>query len=137
MEMEKLYLAPTELDPEITLSHEEKIFRISGTSSPENVRATYEPAIEWMSKYRNMLKTGSSGFTDDKPLVLEIDLEYFNSSSAIFLYELVMIVKAIEKNGVPAIIRWYFDPADTDSREAGEDLAILAEMDFEYANKKG
>ncbi|MEE4214067.1 MAG: DUF1987 domain-containing protein [Bacteroidales bacterium] len=135
--MQKLYQAPTELDPEIILSHEEKIFRISGTSSPENVRATYEPAIEWMRNYRNMLKTDRPVFTDDDPLVLELDLEYFNSSSAIFLYELVMIIKAIEKDGVPAIIRWSFDPADTDSREAGEDLAILAEMEFEYTNKKG
>ncbi len=135
--MQKLYRAPTELDPEITLSHEEKIFRISGTSSPETVRATYEPAIEWMNSYRNMLKTDRPVFTYDDPLVLELDLEYFNSSSAIFLYELVMIIKAIEKDGVPAIIRLSFDPADTDSREAGEDLAILAEMEFEYTNKKG
>ena len=135
--MQKLYLAPTELDPEITLSHEEKTYRVSGTSSPENVRATYEPAIEWMNNYRNMLKTDRSVFTADDPMVFELDLEYFNSSSAIFLYELVMIIKAIKEDGVPAIIRWFFDPADTDSLEAGEDLAILAEMEFEYTKKKG
>jgi hypothetical protein len=135
MEMQRLYRAPTELDPEITLSHEEKIFRISGSSSPENVRTTYEPAIRWMSNYRNMLEKDRLGFSEKNPLVLEINLEYFNSSSAIFLYELVMIIKAIRENGVPAKIKWYFDPADADSREAGEDLAILAEMDFEYANK--
>ncbi len=134
--MQKLYQPPSDIDPEITLSHDENIFRISGMSSPENVRATYEPAINWLSDYRDKLKTDKSSYTEDKPLVLKLDLEYFNSSSAIFLYDMVMIIKSIKEDGIPAIISWTYDPADTDSLEAGEDLSILAEIDFEYIKRQ-
>lgn len=133
--MEKLYLPPTELDPEFSFSPEEKTFRISGSSSPENVRATYEPAISWLSEYRSELIKEKHPYAPEEPMVLQIDLDYFNSSSAIFLFDIVMIVKTLRNEGIPARVTWAYDPADTDSLEAGEDLAILAEMDFEYIKR--
>jgi len=134
--MQKLYQQPSDLDPEISFSHDEQIFRISGTSSPENVRATFEPAVNWLSEYRNKINTDKIIYTEDKPFLLQIDLEYFNSSSAIFLYDLVMIVKSMKDDDIPAIITWSYDPADSDSREAGEDLSILAEIEFEYIKRQ-
>ncbi|MDT8401457.1 MAG: DUF1987 domain-containing protein [Bacteroidales bacterium] len=134
--MQKLYLPPSDLDPEIDFSHDENKFRISGVSRPENVRATYEAAISWLSDYKAELAAGNSPYSKENPLTLQLDLEYFNSSSAIFLYDLVMIIKAIREERIPARITWIYDPADTDSLEAGEDLSILAEMEFDYIKRQ-
>lgn len=134
--MQKFYSPPSELDPEIIFSPGERLFRISGVSRPENVRAIYEPAISWLSEYKTELASGKHGYSNEEPLKLRIDLEYFNSSSAIFLYDIVMIIKAIRGKGVPAIINWAYDPDDTDGKEAGEDLSILAEIEFEYVKRQ-
>jgi len=134
--MQKYYSAPSDLDPEINFSHDDNIFRITGVSRPENVRATYEPAIKWLSDYKTELATGYSSINKDNHLTLQLDLEYFNSSSAIFLYDIVMIIRSMKEEGIPARINWAFDPADTDSLEAGEDLSILAEIEFNYIKRQ-
>jgi hypothetical protein len=108
---------------------------IKGISRPENVRDVYEPAVKWLSEFSNELTVEDSLYNEDNPFILQMDLEYFNSSSAKFLYDLVMITREIKEKGIPTAIAWTYDPADPDIREAGEDLAILAEIDFLYIKR--
>ena len=135
--MRKLYLPTTDLSPEIIFSHEEKLFRIKGNSRPENVRDIYEPVVQWLKNYKEYLSEDGSDYNKENPLILQFDLDYFNSSSAKYLYDIVMVLKAFDKEQIPIAITWAYDPADTDSREAGEDLATLAEIDFIFIKKEG
>jgi hypothetical protein len=133
--MEKLYIAPTEFSPEIILAPYDNIFRINGCSRPENVREIYDPVVQWLSDYKNKLMNDNSEYNDYHPFTLQLDLEYFNSSTAKFLFDIVMIMKSIKEEGIPVAINWFYDSDDYDCREAGEDLAILAEIDFTYIEK--
>ena len=51
-------LAP--YSPEICFSPDEKIFFIRGISSPEDVRGTYYPVIDWFRQYIDSLLAGNS-----------------------------------------------------------------------------
>jgi len=124
----------TDISPEIILSPDENRFVISGNSAPEDVRELYYPVLEWMKEFNSLLKKNNP-YTDKKPLLFKLDLEYFNSSSAKFLFDIFTHLKEISNDGVPVVIEWHYDPEDTDLREAGEDLAMLCEIEFKYCPK--
>lgn len=134
--MERLLINKTVFSPEIILDHTNKNFRISGNSRPEDVREIYSPVVEWLHDYRLLLKNGKANhYSDDDPLIFQFDLEYFNSSSAKFLYDIVDALKQIKEDGVSLDIAWLWDEEDTDMKEAGEDLSYLAEIDFAFITK--
>lgn len=134
--MESLKIDRSNLSPEIFLSHNDRIFKVHGRSRPEDVRELFYPVVEWMNTYKEYLcQPGNSPFTKDEPLVFEFDLDYFNSSSAKFLYDIIFALKNIMDCGIPVKIEWIHDVEDVDMQEAGEDLAILAEIDFVYITK--
>jgi hypothetical protein len=135
--MQKLHIEKTDLTPEIYLSPDEKIFRISGVSSPEDVRALYYPVIEWINRFvDNILEGAIRIYGKDSPINFHVDLSYFNSSSAKFLFDIFTELKRLKEAGIPVIVEWYYEPEDTDMREAGSDIAELVEMDFTYIAAK-
>ena len=134
--MQKLYISPTPTTPEINFSPEENIFIIRGTSAPEDVREMYYPVIEWFKKFTDSIIEGSTvRFTPDNPFILKIDLEYFNSSSAKFLYDIFFELRRFAPAGIPFSIHWYYDEDDIDMKEAGYDISLLVETEFTYIPK--
>ena len=135
--MQPLYVEPTPVTPEIRFSPDENIFTIKGSSSPEDVRAIYYPVIEWTRKFADEIIDGKEiFFSSENPFVLKVDLDYFNSSSAKFFFDIFLEFKRLETLYIPVIIEWYYEEEDTDSMEAGNDIAILAGMEFTYIEKK-
>jgi hypothetical protein len=136
--MEKLYISPTNTSPEVHFSPQDNIFLIRGISSPEDVRAMYYPVIEWIKAYVNeLLDTNTSKYKSGSPLILRTELFYFNSSSAKFLYDIYLEMKRLIPAGISFIVEWVYDEEDIDLKEAGDDIAILVEMNFSYVPKKG
>ncbi|HBE41041.1 MAG TPA: hypothetical protein DDW27_07535 [Bacteroidales bacterium] len=134
--MEKLIIQPTHLTPEIKFSPDENIFTISGMSAPEDVRALYYPVIEWMNKFHEEALNGNfKVFNENNPLIFKIDLNYFNSASAKFLFDILLGLKKVADTGIPSIIEWYYEEDDIDMKEAGEDIAELVEMELKYIIK--
>lgn len=135
--MERLYLKPTELSPEIILSPHENIFKITGRSSPEDVRTLYYPVLDWIKAFIEIVLEGNSlHFSTENPFVLKLEFTYFNSSSAKFLYDIIMELKKLLLAGTPVKVQWIYDEEDIDLKEAGMDIAILCEMDFIYIGRK-
>jgi hypothetical protein len=135
--MEKLILAATKITPEIQLSVDDNIFRISGASRPEDVRSLYHPVVEWVKELADNITDGKIlTFSPENPLKFQFDLMYFNSSSAKFIYDIVCELKRIAESSIPLIVEWYYETEDTDMLEAGNDMASLAEMEFNYVVKK-
>ena len=129
--MQKFYNSPTPITPEIHLSPEENIFLIRGKSSPEDVREIYYPVVEWIKIFIDDILEGEINiYSPENPLKFQIDLEYFNSSSAKFIYDILLELKRLSQSGIPVNIEWYHDYEDIDLKEAGADLALLAEMEF-------
>lgn len=133
--MQKLYISPTRNTPEINFSPEENLFIIRGTSSPEDVRAMYYPVIEWFKAFGIKIRDNKTS-QPDGPLTLKMDLSYFNSSSAKFIYDILVELKDIAASGLPVVIEWHYEYGDSDLRDAGEDISNIAEIPFTFVEKK-
>jgi len=134
--MKKLYISPTPTTPEVCFSPEEDIYFIRGISSPEDVRALYYPVIEWIKDMASDLINGESlRYSPENPLTLTVNLEYFNSSSAKFLFDIFNEMKQLIQAGIPVKIEWHHDTEDLDMRDAGNDISLLVGMEFQYIQK--
>ncbi|MBI5009013.1 MAG: DUF1987 domain-containing protein [Bacteroidia bacterium] len=129
--MENLFMASTLSTPEIRFFIKENIFRISGTSRPVDVRAFYYPIIDWVKELADeIINKKIVYYSKSNPLRFQVDFVYFNSSSAKLLYDIFSELKRIHEEGIPVKVEWFYEKEDTDMLYAGEDFAILAEMDF-------
>jgi len=137
MPIQKLYINPTNVTPEVNFSPEENIFFIRGISSPEDVRTMYYPVIEWVKKFiDHLLKVRSNRYTLSSPLKFTTDLMYLNSSTAKFLYDIFLELKRLIPSGIPFIIEWFYEEDDLDQKEAGTDISLLVGLEFSYVEKK-
>src|SRR5450759_532923 len=137
MSMQKLYINSGANTPEIHFSPDENIFLISGRSAPEDVRAIYYPVIQEIKNIVNDIIVGKySIYTPENPLIFKVDLTYFNSSSTKFLYDILFELKRLPPSGIQVIVEWFYNDEDLYMKEAGNDIALLAEMEFTYIPKK-
>jgi len=126
--MELYNLESTKRTPKILFNPSQESFLISGRSIPENSIDFFKPAIDWLSEYLQ------------EPLdetVLEVKLEYFNTSSSKCLVDIFRKIEMLHKNGKKAVIKWYFVEEDEDMQESGEDFKkiIKAPVELIKTNK--
>ncbi len=134
--MQKLYIEPTRTTPEVRFSPAENIFIIKGTSSPEDVRAMYYPVLDWIKIFIDDVLEGEiTTFSSSRPVRFQCDLEYFNSSSAKFLFDIFSELKRLLDRGIKVDVEWYYEEADGDQKEAGADISTLVEMEFTFISK--
>lgn len=135
--MQTLHVLATETSPEIFLSPQTNDFFIRGNSAPEDVRAIYYPVNEWVKTFIDEILTGEyKSFNNENPFKFQVDLSYFNSSSAKFLYDIFMELKRLIPSGIPVIVEWVYEEGDYDMKDAGADISILAGFEFHYIPKK-
>ena len=134
--MDILKIKETENSPEICLSHQEKNFYIRGVSRPEDVSGFYQPIVEWMEHYQDYLCTYEPDrYSGDDPMTFRLEFEYFNSSTAKFLFDILTSIKSLAECNIPIQLAWVYESEDIDMKEAGEDLSLLIDMDFVYIEK--
>jgi hypothetical protein len=134
--MQKFHIKKTLTTPEIYLVPDENLFYIRGTSSPEDVRALYYPVIEWIKIFIDDILEGEyKTFNSESPVKFQIDLNYFNSSSAKFLFDILTELKRLPPAGIPVQVEWYYDDEDHDMKDAGSDISLLVGMEFSYIVK--
>jgi hypothetical protein len=135
--MQSLYISPAHFSPEISFSPVERDFYIRGVSSPEDVRALYYPVIEWLKQFCDeVINNKTVTFSQEEPLVFVVDLKYFNSSSAKFLYDILFCMKRLKNTGIPVVIGWYYQDEDTDMLEAGQDFSEALGLEFNLIPKQ-
>jgi hypothetical protein len=131
--MEAFITEQTETSPKITLDPANHIFEISGISRPEDVRDFYYPVFDWFEKFKiEVIDSKIYIYDKDNPLNFKIKLSYFNSSSAIFLSNLLTEFNKFHEQGQYVKIYWFFEEDDDDMREAGEELSEMLELTFNY-----
>ncbi len=127
--MQALNIEATENSPKIVLDPSAGKFEISGESRPEDVRKFYEPILEWIEQYGKELS--SAGQTD---LQFDFIFEYFNSSSAKYIMDIMSKINDIQVNNsnVNVQIRWHYEEMDEDMQEAGEEFQNITEIPFKF-----
>ncbi len=117
--MNKFYCDYTEDTPEVVLDSENGIYTIKGRSLPENAVGFYEPIFEWFSNLKNA--------NDVDNIVLDIKLDYFNTSSAKQITKLLLIVQKVSESK-NILVNWHYFKDDTDIKMSGERFARLIDV---------
>jgi hypothetical protein len=116
--MENLQIAGSSKTPEITFDASNGILTIAGRSIPENSIEFYKPLLLWMENF---------GKTTPEQTLLQVKLEYFNTSSSKCLLD---IFKKLETIGGKTQVEWYYEQDDEDMLEAGEDYEAIIHVPF-------
>jgi hypothetical protein len=126
--MDKLTIEGTPKTPTVTFDYEKGHLEIKGRSIPENSIEFYKPMVEWLEKY------------SEKPQVstnVNIQLEYFNTSSSKCILDVFKKLEAISKAGNQIVINWYYEQDDEDMLEAGEDYQAIINVPFKMIEIEG
>lgn len=127
--MEKLYIVETENTPKVYLCEEENLFQLIGESRPEDAISFYTPVINWFENFcSNKYKSNTKS-----ELTIEINLDYYNPSSARLLLQLFSSLENFSTHEMPINIKWHHADYDEDILEKGRNFAELhAKLNFEF-----
>ncbi|OFX80150.1 MAG: hypothetical protein A2X12_01845 [Bacteroidetes bacterium GWE2_29_8] len=123
--MNTLRIESTEISPKIVYDANKYHFEIIGESRPENVREFYDPVIEWMDNFINEINI-------EKELNFDFKLEYFNSSSAKYILDILYKLTEYNAKGLIITINWYYEDGDDDMLEAGQEMSRMVSFKFNY-----
>ena len=119
--MESISIEGTPKTPTVNFDAATGIVEIKGRSIPENSIEFYRPLVEWLEEY-------SKG--PQKLTTVNIQLEYFNTSSSKCILDVFKKLEAIKKARNEVIINWYYEEDDEDMLEAGEDYQSILKIPF-------
>ena len=119
--MDSMEIPATERSPAVSFDFANHRLRISGESYPEDVTAFYNPVFEALDRYLAELGAGRCRF--------DLELIYFNSSSAKAIMMLLEKLDAAAANGASIDVHWYYDEEDDTMQELGEEFG----EDLEHA----
>ena len=119
--MDRIQLAATDRSPRVDFDFATGHLSLHGESYPEDAAAFFGPLLQALRTY---LADASP-----TPIVFEVGLAYFNSSSAKALMNLFMPLEDAAEEGRRVTVEWRFLDGDETIEEAGEDFAA----DFSHA----
>lgn len=119
--MESIVIEGTPKTPSVNFDSESGVLHLRGRSIPENSIEFYKPLVEWLDEY--------AGKPQSKTAV-NIQLEYFNTSSSKCLLDLFKKLEVMHKNGSDILVKWYYEEDDEDMLEAGEDYQSIVNVPF-------
>jgi hypothetical protein len=119
--MEPLLIESTPKTPSIKYLADEGVLEIKGRSIPENSIEFYKPLVDWLENYAR---------EPQKKTLVNIQLEYFNTSSSKCILDVFKKLEAIHKSKHEIVINWYYEEDDEDMLEAGEDYESIIRVPF-------
>ncbi len=117
--MENFFLEGSTKTPELKFNGDTGSFLIEGRSIPENSIEYYKPLFEWLDAYVQAPK---------QKTVLEVKLEYFNTSSSKCLVEIFRKLEKAQAHGYDVQINWFYEEDDEDMQESGEDFQEIIDV---------
>jgi len=129
--MNTLKISASEFTPEVIFDPEENCFEISGESRPENAGKFYEPILDWLDKYYKLRYWQDSKFkSEENATVFKFKLDYFNSTSAKFILDILKKLESFKKEEISISVNWYYEEQDLDMKESGEEFSKMTETHF-------
>ncbi|MGL4599527.1 MAG: DUF1987 domain-containing protein [Bacteroidia bacterium] len=119
--MEKFSIEGTPKTPTINFDMVSGSLEVKGRSIPENSIEFYKPLVEALERYAQKPQANSS---------VNIQLEYFNTSSSKCILDVFKKLEGIHKGGSQVVINWYYEEDDEDMLEAGEDYQAIISVPF-------
>jgi hypothetical protein len=112
-EIQSLNIEETPKTPQIELNPFTGDFIFSGRSIPENAAKVYEPILNWMAEY----------IINPRPTTnIRLNLEYFNTSSSLWLAKILKVLVKINNPDYVLIIHLYLPLDEFDDMKEFEDI---------------
>lgn len=120
--MDQYRIEPSRNTPEIVLRPDGNM-KIKGRSIHENVADFYQPILDWIEVY-----------ISDPPdtTYVDIHLEYFNSSSAKYIIQLLQRLRMVALKNKKFFINWFYEEGDEDILERGEYFSSVLDIPFNF-----
>jgi hypothetical protein len=112
-ELKNLFIEQTPRTPQIDLNQLNGELILSGKSIPENAAKVYEPVLDWVSGYINIARPTTN---------LRLNLEFFNTSSTIWLVKILKVLIQIKEPDYVLIIHIYLPIEDFEDFEESGDI---------------
>tara|TARA_B110000211_G_C14075711_1_gene551928 strand:- start:1354 stop:1749 length:396 start_codon:yes stop_codon:yes gene_type:complete len=126
--MDSLKISKKDTTPELSFDIDEMVFSMEGECRPENVLTYFEPIMRWLDQFIDEVKSNSTS----KKLDFHFKLEYYNSSSAKFIFQMFKRFKKIEASNIEVTMYWFYDILDEDLLECGEEYEKFLDLNFKY-----
>ena len=125
--MQNINRLATDDCPEINYDAEKNRLTISGNSYPENCEIIYEPIKKFLDDY---------DIEKNNMLNFYFRFNLINSTSTVYLAQIIVKVAELAKEGLSVFIKWYYDEDDEELLDLGEKLSAISKLPFEYAAVK-
>lgn len=123
MSIPSLACEATPRSPEISFDYERHHLSIRGKSYPEDSVAFYVPVLNSLKSYLQALQ-GTA-------VIVDIQLLYFNSSSAKAIMNLLLMLEEAAERANPVTVNWHYAEDDETMQEYGEEFAEdLSQVSF-------
>lgn len=119
--MDPISIEGTPKTPMINFDANKGVIEVKGRSIPENSIEFYKPLVDWLEAYQSAPKELTQ---------VNIQLEYFNTSSSKCILDVFKKLETIFKSGNEVVINWYYEEDDEDMLEAGEDYQSIIKIPF-------
>lgn len=122
--MDNLEVAETNTTPAISFNSSTGRLFINGKSIPENVFDFYTPVLSWIDEY---------SVTPNPQTVLELKLEYFNTSSSKRIFDIMKRMEKLAMSDLSKVtIIWYYEEDDEDIYFAGNDYKAILNQKVDF-----
>ena len=119
--MDTLSIEGTPKTPTVRFNASEGTVEIKGRSIPENSIEFYRVLVNWLEEYTK---------EPQEQTQVNIQLEYFNTSSSKCILDVFKKLEAIHKINQGVTINWFYDEDDEDMLEAGQDYESIIRIPF-------
>ena len=120
--MEAIFIEPTPKTPEINFNAEKGLISMKGRSIPEHTVEFYKPLHKWIDQYGEAPSSNTN---------IEIFIEYYNTSSAKSILDLLKRLEGIHENGNEMLLKWFYEEDDESLMESGEEFKSMVNIPFE------
>ncbi len=121
--MKDLFIKGSVKHPEISFSVDGHL-KISGVSVLEDSYEFYRKPITWVDEY--LLQPAEK-------TIVDIDLSFFNTSSQVNLFEILMKLAELQRSGYDVTFNWFY--AEEDLLDLGQDISNLLGINFNFVRK--
>jgi hypothetical protein len=117
--VENLFIPATERSPEIDFRFDANHLALRGEAYPEDAAAFFGPLLKALAAHCE----SACG----QALTVEFQLDYFNTSSAKALMNMIQLLELAASRGAQVTVRWIFQEDDEVIREFGQDFSTELE----------
>lgn len=126
--MNSLKIESTAITPEVNFDIDNSTLTLLKVSKPENAIEFYKPLFDFIDRFeKNVVKPKQVDH-----ITIEFKFDYFNTSSAKVIHQLLTRFKKISQMGIKIDVNWYYPDDDEDMLEDGQMISEAQGMPFNY-----